>query len=204
MRIGIIAGKYGGKKVLAKQSADVRPTSCRTRETAFNVLVHRFLVERIGLSAGEQLKGLMVADLFAGTGGYGFEALSRGAESVSFVEASPQCCEQICLAGRGVCGDEEYEKRVRVWQSRLPELPIFDGQLDLVFVDPPYKNIDVVERLAHNFMRASVLSASAIVVVEHDFARQLPCDGRYGTLEVCFQKKAQRSMLSFFTFKGKF
>src|SRR6266550_63801 len=78
----IIAGKYRGRKLKSPPSDGTRPTSDRLRETLFNVLAPR-------------IEGARFLDLCAGTGAVGIEALSRGAEHVTFVDQSRQMCELI-------------------------------------------------------------------------------------------------------------
>ena len=69
----IIAGKYRGKKLERPKTEAVRPTKDRIRESVFNIL-------------GQDMSGLAVLDLFAGSGAYGLEASSRGAKKVVLVE----------------------------------------------------------------------------------------------------------------------
>ena len=76
MSLRIIAGQWRGRKLVAPVGDATRPTADRTRETLFSMLV-----SRIG-----DFEGLTVADLFAGSGALGLEALSRGAASCLFVE----------------------------------------------------------------------------------------------------------------------
>ena len=74
----IVAGDWRGRKLVAPKGEATRPTADRTRETLFNMLV-----SRLG-----SFEGLSVADLFAGSGALGLEALSRGAASATFVDSS--------------------------------------------------------------------------------------------------------------------
>jgi len=76
----IIAGKWRGRPIEAPPGIGTRPTADRVRETLFSMLA-----SRLG-----DFEGLRVADLFAGSGALGFEALSRGAASVDFVELAPK------------------------------------------------------------------------------------------------------------------
>src|SRR5688572_21182978 len=78
----IISGIYRGRQLKSPPSAQTRPTSDRLRETLFNVLAPR-------------IKGARFLDLCAGTGAVGIEALSRGAEHVTFVDLSRKMCALI-------------------------------------------------------------------------------------------------------------
>src|SRR4051794_13294091 len=73
----IVGGTFGGRKLSGPKSDAIRPTADRLRESLFNILVH---------THGDPIAGARVLDLFAGTGALGFEALSRGASYVLFVE----------------------------------------------------------------------------------------------------------------------
>ncbi len=77
----IVAGKFRGKSLSSPSDDSIRPTSDRARESIFNIL---------GSRLGPVLAGRRVLDLFAGTGALGLEALSRGADHVTFVETAPK------------------------------------------------------------------------------------------------------------------
>src|SRR5918997_3184556 len=83
--VRIIAGEWRGRRLRTPPGMDTRPTADRVRETLFSMLV-----SRIGL-----FNGLRVADLFAGSGALGFEALSRGAEFACFVENDSKAAAAI-------------------------------------------------------------------------------------------------------------
>ncbi|MEA3032214.1 MAG: rRNA (guanine966-N2)-methyltransferase [Sphingomonadales bacterium] len=117
----IIAGRWRGRPILAPAGQATRPTSDRTREALFSMLA-----SRIG-----SFEGLRVADLFAGSGALGLEALSRGAAHCIFVEKDRSAVDSIRanLAALGASGE------VLARDARHVVLP---RQVDLVFLDPPY------------------------------------------------------------------
>ena len=80
--IRIIGGKWKGKKIYFDLNDDLRPTPDRAKETLFNWL-------------GQDLKKMYCLDLFSGTGALGFEAFSRGAEKVTFVERNKEYLQKI-------------------------------------------------------------------------------------------------------------
>lgn len=119
----IIAGTWRGRKLVAPAGRDTRPTADRTRETLFSMLV-----SRLGT-----LEGLAVADLFAGSGALGLEALSRGASQATFVETDRAALTAI--AANLTALDAAARANVRATDARrLPP----DGPFDLVLADPPY------------------------------------------------------------------
>src|SRR5919201_3217952 len=94
----VIAGKYRGRKLKSPPSDATRPTSDRLRETLFNILAPR-------------IEGARFLDLCAGTGAVGIEALSRGAEHVTFVDRSRKMCGLI-ESNLDLCGVPEDETEV--------------------------------------------------------------------------------------------
>jgi 16S rRNA (guanine966-N2)-methyltransferase len=77
----IVGGRLKGRTLQGPRSDGIRPTSDRLRETLFNILAHSY---------GDPVPGARVADLFAGTGAFGLEAVSRGAEFCLFVDDGAQ------------------------------------------------------------------------------------------------------------------
>lgn len=121
----IIAGEWGGRRIEAPKGEATRPTADRTRETLFNMLA-----SRLG-----DFEGLRVADLFAGSGALGLEALSRGAARCLFVERDRAALDAI-RANIATLGAGE---RARVEAGSVMGLGPAREPLDLVLADPPYK-----------------------------------------------------------------
>jgi len=129
----VVAGELGGRRLIVPTGAGTRPTSELVREAVFNSLESRGVVE-----------GAVVADLFAGSGALGIEALSRGAASAVFVESSRRAAQIIVgnvtalgLAGRALVRPVSVER----WMTgRRDPGPGGGGseRFDLVLADPPY------------------------------------------------------------------
>lgn len=122
----VVAGTARGRTLVTPPGARTRPTTDRVREAIFNALWSRDLVD-----------GARVADLFAGSGALGVEALSRGAEHVTFVD-SDRSARQAIRRNIDSCGFAERATIVATpverWLAGLG-----DGVcLDLAFCDPPY------------------------------------------------------------------
>jgi 16S rRNA (guanine966-N2)-methyltransferase len=121
-QVRIIGGEWRGRKLNFPPSTGLRPTPDRVRETVFNWLQF-------------DLAGRRCLDLFAGSGAFGFESLSRGAAEVVFVERDAAAADAIrgmlaalrCERGRVVQEDALH------WLARCPSRPF-----DIVYVDPPY------------------------------------------------------------------
>jgi 16S rRNA (guanine966-N2)-methyltransferase len=116
----IIAGRWRGRPLIAPQGQATRPTSDRTREALFSMLA-----SRIG-----SFEGLAVADVCAGTGALGLEALSRGAARCTFVERDRAAVEAL----RANIAKLGAEAEVRAIAAES----FAGGAYDLVLIDPPY------------------------------------------------------------------
>ncbi|NIA22170.1 MAG: 16S rRNA (guanine(966)-N(2))-methyltransferase RsmD [Anaerolineaceae bacterium] len=165
----IIAGSRRGMKIAPPQGKETtRPISDRVKENLFNILQAR-------------MDGAVVLDLFAGTGTLGLEALSRGAEWVTFVEQARPVVDilnrnvehlRFVESSRVVHGDALH-LRPSIVEGGLRDRP---GPLvfDLLFVDPPYAMMEddamrqrIGEPLA-KLIDLGALAASATIVVRHD------------------------------------
>ena len=117
----IIGGRLGGRRLVAPPGLDTRPLPDRIKQSLFDWL-------------GQDLEGLAVADICAGSGSFGCEAFSRGAAPVHLVEAGRHAWPALA-ANRRVCGDPPaLVAHQRAFQQVLPGL----HDLDLVFADPPF------------------------------------------------------------------
>lgn len=124
MSLRIIAGEWRGRKMQAPVGDTTRPTADRTRETLFSMLV-----SRIG-----DFDGLAVADLFAGSGALGLEALSRGAASCIFVEQDAAALRALRANIAALRAAPQCDVRA----SSVLALGPAKAPLDLVLLDPPY------------------------------------------------------------------
>ncbi|MBE2314789.1 16S rRNA (guanine(966)-N(2))-methyltransferase RsmD [Solirubrobacter sp. CPCC 204708] len=148
----VIAGNYGGRTLKAPPGDATRPTSDRVREALFSIL-------------GTRTEDARVLDLFAGSGALGLEALSRGAESVTFVDDA-HAAVKVIRANLEALKAHATVKRGDALRL-LTTASISGEQYDLVFLDPPYRH---AERLAQPLSEAlpAVLAPGAVVVAESD------------------------------------
>jgi 16S rRNA (guanine966-N2)-methyltransferase len=126
MSLRIIAGQWRGRKLTAPVGDATRPTADRTRETLFSMLV-----SRIGT-----FEGLTVADMFAGSGALGLEALSRGAASCLFVEQDAAALRAL----RGNIANLHAQPQTDARSGSVLALGPAKTPLDLVLLDPPYRS----------------------------------------------------------------
>lgn len=152
----IIAGKFGGRSIVAPKNAATRPTADRTREALFNILAHK---------EGFSFEGARVVDLFAGSGAFGFEAISRGAAFCLFVESDAAARGAIRdnIEALGLFGATRLHRRSA---TALGPKPAGVGDpFSLAFLDPPYRKDLALPALAA--MRdGDWLCDGAVVVVE--------------------------------------
>jgi len=153
----VIAGKFKSRPLHSLAGMKTRPTSDRLRETLFNVL-----------TAGNPsaLEGSVWLDIFAGTGAVGIEALSRGAQRVTFIDKAPAAVRVIRenLKSLGVTEgfeiiDHEASRALRLYGEK-------GLAADYVFVDPPYASHDAYEEVLA-LLAQSILNQGAIVIAEH-------------------------------------
>lgn len=151
---------------MAPPGAGTRPTSDRVREAVFNIL-------------GAPPAETRVLDLFAGAGGLGLEAMSRGAVSAVFVErAAPALkCLRQNIAALDLAGDTlVLANEVARALDRLADgnrLADPEHRFHWVFVDPPYKG-GHAEATLRRLGTGGIITKSASVIVEHDRRRSLP------------------------------
>ena len=180
----VIAGKFRSRTLKSLQGLETRPTYDRLKETLFNVLA----------SAGMVAERAW-ADLFAGTGSVGIEALSRGATSVHFAESSGHAARVLRqnLAALGVEAGEVNEhdaaEALRQWDKA-------GVQFDVCFLDPPYRLHGAYAEVLRTIARGTVLLDGGIVVAEHD-KRFDPGEGE-GNLKRYRLLKQGDSALSFY------
>jgi 16S rRNA (guanine966-N2)-methyltransferase len=156
-QVRIIGGQWRGRKLAFSPVDGLRPTGDRIRETLFNWLA-------------PYITGARCADLFAGSGALGLEALSRGAKHCDFVD-----CENAALAqvrnhlrtfealGRGSCHPVSAQQFLQV--ACVP--------YDVVFVDPPFK-LQLVDTVCAALTQKQLLCADALVYVEMGVTQPQP------------------------------
>ncbi len=152
--VRIIGGQWRRRVLRFPDSAGLRPTPDRVRETLFNWLSNCF---------GQDLSGLVCLDLFAGSGALGFEAASRGASKVVLLEAAPKVAaaleENLKMLDAG--------GRLEIVRSdALKFATSTTGRFDVLFLDPPYQQ-GWIERMAPLLPR--ILTADAVIYAEAEY-----------------------------------
>jgi 16S rRNA (guanine966-N2)-methyltransferase len=164
----VVAGQLRGRKLKAPAGWSTRPTADRAREGLFSIL-------------GE-LDDLRVADLYAGTGALGIEALSRGAKSAVFVESARDVLrvlhdnlDELGLAERAVVLELPVERA----QRRLLD----HGPFDLVLCDAPWPAMASAVRAIQRLVDAGLLASPATVAFEHRREQRILLSGTVTLLQ---------------------
>lgn len=174
----IITGTLKGRRLKSPTTDETRPTSDRTKEGMFNVI-----------DARRYFDDLEVLDLFGGSGNLGFEAISRGATHVTFVDAS-RASVKIIEENAQLLGVTD---QIRVICSQVDSfLSRFVRPFDLVFADPPY-DYPEMEKLIDVVLNGGWLSQGGWLLLEHDkrhnFSEHVNC---------VFNKPYGRTIVSIF------
>jgi 16S rRNA (guanine966-N2)-methyltransferase len=155
--VRVVAGSAGGRRLISPPGTDTRPTTDRVREAVFNALG----------SLGA-IQDADVADLFAGSGALGIEALSRGAARVHFVESDRRAADVIDQNLAALSFADRAVVLRRPVEVGIAELP---APLELVLADPPY-DFDGWSELLSRLL--PLLAEDAVVVVESGRSLTLP------------------------------
>lgn len=155
----VISGEHRGRKLVAVPGKGTRPTTDKIKESIFNMI-------------GPYFSGGIALDLYAGTGGLGIEALSRGIERCVFVERDPKAFS-VVKQNVAACRLEERAELYRNDAGRaLKQLFKRKIAFDVVFLDPPYAHQHIAEEIMQ-MQEGGLLAEGAWIVAEHDSAIRL-------------------------------
>ncbi len=179
----VIGGKYRSRQLRSLRGINVRPTTDRLRETLFNVLA-------------PEVEDSVWLDLYAGTGAVGIEALSRGARTVYFVEASRKAAEVIRHNLRSLAIQQGYEVLESEAGKALRLVESWAVSCDVCFLDPPYRMQQAYTEVLGFLGQSRLLKPSGIVVAEHE--KHFDPGGRFGALERYRELRQGDAVLSFY------
>jgi len=195
----VIAGTYRSRQLVAPKGTGTRPTSDRLRETLFSILAMR-------------VPGCRFADLYAGTGAVGIEAISRGAQQVWFAEKAESALEAIranlktLKIARGFTLEERGTGALLERLARAAQKPGEGAEstrsgalLDIVYLDPPWEAEAEYANALHLLGSArgrAMLAPGALVIAEH--SSKTPLAERYGELAQTRVLKQGDAALSFY------
>jgi len=148
----IITGKYRSRKLVPVSAETTRPTLARVKESVFNMI-------------SDKIEGACVLDLFAGSGAFGAECISRNASVVYFVDANKEAIKTININTKNM--KEEFYVLGVDYKTALKKFIDQNLKFDLVYLDPPYKS-DFALQALDMLYQLNLLNENACIVVEHD------------------------------------
>ena len=155
----VITGKARGINLKTPEGLQTRPTADRVKEALFSIIQF-------------DIPGARVLDLFGGTGQLGIEALSRGAKSATFVDASNTACNLIRENLRRTRLQEEG--RV-ICSDYLAFLGRCSEKFDIIFLDPPYAEV-FLENALNRIVEIDILQSGGIIITERPLEKELSMD----------------------------
>lgn len=187
----VIAGTYRSRPLTAPRGMATRPTSDRLRETLFNILA-------------PHIEGARFADLYAGSGAVGIEALSRGASHVTFIESAAAAVAALRANLAALKIREGYQTEQRSVPIVLRNLARRDPRFTLVYLDPPWEDTAAytatLKPLAES--SAALLAPEAIVIAEHARRASATLMDTYGALHRYRILEQGDAALSFYQLKA--
>jgi len=178
----IIGGEYRSRLIEMPKGAEVRPTQDRVREAVFNIL--------------GDVNGKRVLDLYAGSGAFGFEALSRGAIHATFVENNSRCLAAIEANAESLAIPDSRREIIRgSVLSMLFRLQKDGNMYDIIFLDPPYHK-DMAKNCLLYIDDYDILTEFGLVVTEH--FRKDSLETELNTLERVTERKYGDSLITIY------
>jgi 16S rRNA (guanine966-N2)-methyltransferase len=176
----IITGKYKGRLLSSLRDNSVRPATDRVKGTIFNMLQNRL-----------SLTDIHVLDLFAGSGSLGFEALSRGAANVVFVDENRNVLDMLLSNAEKLdCSESCYILQA----DALSFIGQSNDKFDLIFADPPYVYTET-PRLPDLIFRQKLLKSEGFLIIEHEKQTSFEPSEFY---RLAVQKEFGNTRVSFF------
>jgi 16S rRNA (guanine966-N2)-methyltransferase len=148
----ITAGRFKGMRLPTVRGKTVRPTTERVREAVFNIL-------------GPVVEGARILELFAGSGAFGFEALSRGAASVVFVDKDKKVAETIAETTRMLGLQDSCSILVMDASRTMEKLARANERFSIVYLDPPY-GTGWIAKIMNAPALITLLTADGVLLVE--------------------------------------
>jgi len=183
----VISGLYKGRKLISPKGESVRPTADRVKESMFNILYSKSMLDGT------------VLDLFCGSGSLGIEALSRGAKWATFVdkdiqsvELTQQNLDKIKIANATVVQNDCF--------FAIKNFSRQNKSFDLILIDPPY-NGAYEKRLLDSIWEQGILEKNGLVVMESSSQTQINIDQNTNYI-LLDSRKIGQTAINFFGHRG--
>ncbi|MFL2898143.1 MAG: 16S rRNA (guanine(966)-N(2))-methyltransferase RsmD [Candidatus Pelagibacter sp.] len=153
----IISGNLKGRKLIEPKNKNTRPLKDLTKESIFNIIEHSNLVRT-------KINNSKVLDLFAGTGSFGLECISRGSSNVTFVENYPDASDVLKKnIEKFNCEDKSIIINEDIINDDI-ETKLVDKKFDIIFLDPPYKTCNFINVL-NKIINIKILNKNGIMII---------------------------------------
>ena len=184
----IIGGTFKGKKISEAFDKNTRPLKDLVKESIFNILEY-------SKDARINLNNSSILDLFSGTGSFGLECISRGAAKVYFFENYDQSIEILIKNIKKL----KCEKKTTIFNENafnfFENKTLKNEKLDLIFLDPPYKEVNI-KTILENILKLKLLKESGLIVLHRhkktkdDFGSKFTIKRsvKYGISKIIFLK----------------
>jgi 16S rRNA (guanine966-N2)-methyltransferase len=153
----IIAGNFKGKKLFLPEDKNTRPLKDIVKESIFNLIQHS---NKININ----IKNSLILDLFAGSGSFGIECLSRGAKKVFFFENHPEAINVLEKNIESLKNIENYEVFKNNCFDFFKSDQNIDFKFDIIFIDPPYKELKINE-IIEKIVEKNLLKENGIMII---------------------------------------
>ena len=147
----VISGKYKGRRLVAPENYDIRPTTDKVKESIFSTVQ-------------QEVDGGVVLDLFSGTGALGIEALSRGAKKVYFCDCSPKSLD-LLVKNLSFCDKKEYELYKGDYADCIRLLTSRGVKCDVILCDPPYAS-GLTAKAMEKIEKGGLLKEGGVLISE--------------------------------------
>lgn len=172
----IIAGDFKGKKILQPKDKETRPLKDLTKESIFNILEHS---KNIKVS----LKESNVLDLFSGTGSFGLECISRGSKNVYFFENYSKAIQILKKNLNSINRNENYKIFENDCFNFFNSKRVINLKFDIIFIDPPYKELNV-NTLLEKLISRKILKKNGIIIIHRHKKDKLEINKKIKILDV--------------------
>ena len=153
----VISGKFKGKKLTQPIDKKTRPLKDLVKESIFNVIIRS---KKINIKIEKSL----ILDLFAGSGSFGIECLSRYAEKVIFLENYSESIKILKQNIESLKGDHNYEIIEKNCFDFFNSNRDFDLKFNIIFIDPPYKEMQV-NSIIEKIIEKKLLKKNGIFII---------------------------------------
>lgn len=177
----IVAGKYKAKQLFVPKGQNVRPTLERTREALFSILY----------SKGINFNDINVLDVFAGTGAFGFEALSRGAKTITFID------KDVKPVLKNATLFEAEKDKIKIIKADVSNLPYLSEKYNLVFMDAPYEK-GLTEIAISSLLKKDLIADNALCLIETQKDENISFPTEFS---VCDERNYGIAKIRFFVYK---